>query len=207
MKKLPYWCYALKSTMGYMSFWFSVLTGFVVLSLLNMLLAERIPEFNLLVMMVLYAFLVYSIFLFRASNNAVYSRFQHTLHMSVRWFWRYWRLDYFKEHAKVAELLKQEFIQALQKLAKKNKRIRASTHKWVYKNVICSPEVQKIYDVKVVGLGDANDPDHYIVTAHNILSLMSPLYILRNWGRVRKFAMKKRLGYELELIPRMSKLP
>lgn len=77
-------------------------------------------------------------------------------------------------------------------------------------NVMCFPEVQKLYKVDIVGRGDKNNPEHYIVIANNILSLMSPWYIWQHGDKVREYAMKKRLGYQLELTPhavRKRKLP
>ncbi|CAA7603317.1 Hypothetical protein DEACI_4140 [Acididesulfobacillus acetoxydans] len=75
------------------------------------------------------------------------------------------------------------------------------THKWVYDNVMRSPEVQKLYKVDIVGQGDENNPEHYTTIANSIFSLMSPWYIWRHKDKVKEYAMKKRLGYQLELTP------
>lgn len=194
MKKYPY--YLFRSLLGWMSPELVATLLIVISGIMG-----KWPFIGWVLEFV-FMFILIKIIAPRVSNNTIYERTNGSLHMDILFFWRYWRIDYFEENDKIRELLKQEFIQGLKKIARKakGKKIKVSTHKWVYDNVMCSPEVQKLYRVDIVCLGDGKRTNPYIITA-TVLSLMSPWYIWRNRDKAKAFAMKKRLGYTLELIP------
>ena len=85
----------------------------------------------------------------RLSNSMIYSKVTKHLSMNILKLEKYYELDYCKEKDKIADIFKDECIQALlQAKKKKIKTIRATTHKWMVDNVFTSSEILKYYDFK-----------------------------------------------------------
>lgn len=203
MKKLPFWIYLFKSPGGYMSHELGVLISLALLYVVSTALGFAfIPFAYVFAGAVSYFFI--NIIGPRVSNNTIYGRLQHQLHMSIRGIWRYWKIDYLKYRTEIEELLKKEFIEAFQRLSTtiKPKKFKVRTHGWVYHNVIQSPEVQKIYHVKIIGGGHDANPKLKKVIAPTILSLMSWPYIIKHWAELQEYATQERTLYILELTPR-----
>ena len=93
----------------------------------------------------------------RLSNSMIYSKLTKHLSMNILNLDKYYELDYCKEKDKIAEIFKDECVQALlQAKEKKIKTIRATTHKWMFENVFSSDDILKFYDLKYTTGGDEN---------------------------------------------------
>ena len=130
----------------------------------------------------------------RMSNNVLYTWLpSKEAGMIIRDLTRYRRLDYISpHHTAVANLLKEEFIEGLQHMAKqtKGKEIYLITHQWVVDNVINSPEVQQLYEVTIKKGGDAQ-------IAHDILLLVKFSYIHRNLAWFLEHALRPRARFHV----------
>lgn len=93
----------------------------------------------------------------RFSNSMIYSKITKHLSMNILNLDKYYELDYCNEKEKIAEIFKNECIEALLK-AKENKitKIRATTHKWMFQNVFSSDDVLKFYDLTYTTGGEEN---------------------------------------------------
>lgn len=93
----------------------------------------------------------------RFSNSMIYSKITKHLSMNILNLDKYYELDYCNEKEKIAEIFKNECIEALL-TAKENKitKIRATTHKWMFQNVFSSDDVLKFYDLTYTTGGEEN---------------------------------------------------
>lgn len=93
----------------------------------------------------------------RLSNSMIYSKLTKHLSMNIFNLEKYYELDYCEEKDKIADMFKDECVQALlQAKEKKIKIIRATTHKWMVDNVFTSSEILKYYDFKCKKGGNEN---------------------------------------------------
>jgi len=136
----------------------------------------------------------------RVSNNMVYCWHRHTLHMNIRFIWRYWKINYINDRPEVEKLLNKEFIEGLESLSKgiNPQKFTVDTHRLIYLNIKRSPEVQQLYHVKVIGGSQGKGPKSQKIMAAAILSLMPPTYIFRHKAEVKKLSMKEKIAYTLE---------
>jgi len=141
MKKHPFWYYLLMSPIGYCSHELSVMVGLVILVFLYSLQSFQYSWMALLIP-VAAAYIVVIVLFPRVSNNMIYCRYRHTLHMNIRFIWRYWKLDYLNNRQEVEKLLNKEFIEGLERLSIriKPKKFTVETHGWIYWNIKDHPK-------------------------------------------------------------------
>ena len=211
MKKLPFWRYLLKSPAGYASHELVILLlallGFAFSPILLSLFKLQYTLLNILLILIapiIVAYIFINVLFPRTSNNTIYCRYRHTLHMSIRFFGRYWKIDYIKNRDAIEDLLIKEFIEGLQYLVSKikPKKVKVETHGWIYWNVMLCSEVQKLYNVKIIGGGPEQNPKPKKIMASTILSLMSWRYIRKHYAEIKDLSMRERTPYTLELTPR-----
>jgi len=130
----------------------------------------------------------------RASNNTVYSILTKHLSMNIKDGSQYHVLDYYDDRKEIAELFKEEFIQGLVHLSLNPfcKTIKLTTHKWIYDEIICSKDVQVMYNVTAKPYGKCKIPQE-------VLLLNSNKSFLRNQERLNKSVFQERKQYKVIL--------
>lgn len=84
----------------------------------------------------------------RLSNSMIYSKITKHLSMNIFNLEKYYELDYCNEKEKISEIFKTECVQALLNAKeRKIRKIKASTHKWMFENIFSSEDVLKFYDL------------------------------------------------------------
>lgn len=130
----------------------------------------------------------------RSSNNTIYSVITKHLSMNINDSSQYHSLDYYENREEVAELFKEEFIQGLISLSVTPfcGKIKLTTHKWVYDNVICNDKVQRLYEVDMKPFGKCKIPQE-------VLLLNSSKSFGKNQERLNKSAFQEREQYKIVL--------
>lgn len=130
----------------------------------------------------------------RPSNNTVYSILTKHLSMNINDSSQYHALDYYEDRKEIAELFKEEFIRGLVYLHINPfcKTIKLTTHKWVYDEIICSKDVQIMYNVTVKQSGKTKIPQE-------VLLLNSNKSFGKNKERLNNTAFQEREQYKIIL--------
>lgn len=138
---------------------------------------------------------ILSITTIRGSNNVIYSMITKHISMNLLDKHLYHSLDYYTEREEVAELFKEEFITGLENLSKKPfcKKIKMTTHRWVFDNIVNTERIKKIYTIKYKSNTTCKIPQE-------VLLLCSYKSIKDNIERLNKSAFQDRDKYEIILI-------
>lgn len=130
----------------------------------------------------------------RASNNTIYSIITKHISMNIKDSSQYHELDYYDDRNEIAQIFKEEFIEGLICLSITPfcKKIRLTTHKWIYDEVICNDKIQKIYEVEVKQSGNCKIPQE-------VLLLNSNKSFIKNQKRLNKTVFQERIQYKITL--------
>jgi len=172
---------------------------FIYLMVLSLIITKALSVFVKIDSLSLYVYLialsaVLSITSVRPSNCVVFSVLTRDLGMSIKDLSKYHSYDYYEDREAISELFKKECIEGITNLSKKPyaKKMRATTHKWVYENILCIEEVLKIYEVKGVPCGKIKVPQE-------VLTLNSNESFVRYKDRLKKSAYQERDKYKVTL--------
>lgn len=172
---------------------------FIYLISLSLLITKILSYFVRFDSVALYLYLiglsaVLSITSVRPSNCVVFSALTKDLGMSIKDLSKYHSYDYYEDREAISELFKKECIDGIVKLSEKSyaKKMKATTHKWVYENILCDEEVLKLYEVKGIPCGEIKVPQE-------VLTLNSDESFTKYKNRLKKSAYQKREKYKVTL--------
>lgn len=140
---------------------------------------------------------VLSITSVRPSNCIIFSILTRDLGMSIKDLSNYYSYDYYKDREAISELFKKECIEGIINLSKKcyARSMKATTHKWVYENILCNEAVLELYEVKGIPCGKIRVPQE-------VLTINSDESFCKYKDRLKKSAYQKRDKYKVTLKKR-----
>jgi len=106
----------------------------------------------------------------------------------------YHSLDYYTQRKDIANLFKEEFISGLEKLASLPfcKKIKMTTHKWVFDKVICDERILRLYTVEAIPYKTCKIPQEVL--------LLCPYHTIKhNSENLEKSAFQEREQYKIIL--------
>lgn len=131
----------------------------------------------------------------RQSNCLVFSILTKDLGMSIKDLSKYHSYDYYTERIQISELFKKECIEGILNISNKKyaKKIKITTHRWVYENILLDNKVLNLYEVKAIKKGK-------IIVAQEVLTLNSNDCFKKYKSKLKKSAYQKRDKYKIILI-------
>lgn len=180
------------------------LNEFIYLAILSSILTVIISFFKSDTFS-LYIFLlslsaVLSLTTIRMSNCMVYSLITGDLGMSVNDPMPFHTLDYKNDKDTISRIFKDDCIQGILKLSTKpyGRKIKITTHKWMYENVLCNNEVLNLFDIRVKKCGMFRIPKE-------VLFLVSDNSFNNYRDYISKSVFLKREKYKIILILKEKK--
>lgn len=172
---------------------------FIYLIILSLIITQILSAFVKIDSISLYVYLIVlsgilAVTSIRPSNCVVFSALTKDLGMSIKDLSKYHSYDYYEDREAISELFKKECIDGIITLSKKSyaKKMKATTHKWVYENILCDEQVLKLYEVKGIPCGKIKVPQE-------VLTLNSDESFIKYKDRLRKSAYQKREKYRVTL--------
>lgn len=132
----------------------------------------------------------------RLSNNSIYSRVTKTLSMNIQDFSVYHSLDYINDRTTIAQIYQEEFIEAIETAHKRGyKKIKMTTHFWVYSRIVLHERVAQLYHVKVKEKGHTKIP-------LEVTLLVNKATIDQYPDKIMSEAIRDRIKYQVTLTRR-----
>ncbi|WCK57365.1 hypothetical protein PP175_29690 (plasmid) [Aneurinibacillus sp. Ricciae_BoGa-3] len=130
----------------------------------------------------------------RLSNACVYSRITKHISMIILDLQVYHNKDYVNNKSDISSRFQEEFIQALENAHKCGfRKIKMTTHAWLYHQVCLNERINSLYDVKVREAGTCRIPMEVLILASQSSVETSPSFLLKEALRTRK-------QYKIKLI-------
>lgn len=137
--------------------------------------------------------IILSLTTIRLSNAVIYSKITKHISMNVLDFNEYHSKKYLENKKEIAQIFSDEFIEGIIRAYDLNcKKIRMTTHEWVYKNVLLDERVLSRYSIEIKEKGMCKIP-------FEVLLLANKSYVLSNSEIMLKEAYRERKQYYIVL--------